>query len=341
MQKKPSIFIWIYWGTIFLIVFLALGFEALTFVRNIPPVARDSTVAFIQPGTSVREISEQLAGVRVLRSPWKLRVLARVSGKQKALKPGEYRFEIPSPPWRILRTLVEGKVILHKVTFPEGFTMEEIGETLSAAGLVDSNDFRRQLFRKDLLAYFALPGESFEGFLFPDTYYFSKVDAAMKMIETMVARFKQAVVPEDERKAKELGFNLLQWITLASIIEKESTRFDEHSLISSVFHNRLQKRMRLQSDPTVIYGIKDFNGNLTKKDLLTPTPYNTYTFRGLPPGPIANPGASSIHAAVNPAQSDYLYFVADQEGRHIFSKTYEEHLKNVAIYQLSRPAAPR
>ena len=215
--------------------------------------------------------------------------------------------------------------------------MEGVARAVHAAGLVDLDAFRRQLYRKDLLDYFGLPGQTFEGFLFPDTYYFAKTDAAMKMIETMVARFKEAIAPEDERNAKELGFNLLQWVTLASMIEKESSIPDEHPLISSVFHNRLKKKMRLQSDPTVIYGLPHFNGNLTKRNLETPTPYNTYTHAGLPPGPIANPSASAIHAAVNPPKTDYLYFVADQQGRHIFSKTYADHLKAVAVFQLHRP----
>jgi UPF0755 protein len=335
MAKKTSLLLWAYWGAITILVFTALGFEAFTFFRNTSPPT-DSTVLFIKPGLSVREISRQLQEGRVLDAPWKLRLLARVTGKQKELKPGEYRFDVPSPPWRVLRTMVEGKVILHKVTIPEGFAAKEIVATLVLSGLADRQDLMEQLVRKDLLARLRVPGGSFEGFLFPDTYFFSKTDETEKMLETMVARFRQNITPDDVRKSKELGLNLLQWITLASIIEKESSVPAEHPIISSVFHNRLKKKMRLQSDPTVIYGIPDFDGNLTRKDLETPTPYNTYTQGGLPPGPIANPGASAIHAAVNPGRTEYLYFVADRQGKHVFSKTYEEHQKAVATFQLSR-----
>jgi UPF0755 protein len=341
MGKKLSTFVWLYWGIVSLILIFTLGYETLSFVRNIPPLTPASTVVFIKPGSSVREMSRTLAEAQVLKTPWKLSFLARIFRKQAALRPGEYKMDVPSPPWTILRTLIEGKVILHKVTFPEGFTMTDITETLAASSLVNPDEFRGELARKDLLARLNLPGDTFEGFLFPDTYYFAKTDPPAKIVEAMVSRFRQAIRPEDQEKAEGFGFTLLQWITMASMIERESSLPDEHVTISSVFHNRLKKKMRLQSDPTVIYGIPNFNGNLTKLDLETPTPYNTYTRGGLPPGPIANPGESAIHAAVNPASTEYLYFVADQEGRHIFSKTYEEHLKAVAIYQLHRAAPPQ
>ncbi|MFH1262125.1 MAG: endolytic transglycosylase MltG [Pseudomonadota bacterium] len=336
MGKKTAALVGLYWMIVGGIALATIGYAVLTFVRNVPPGIAGSAVVFIKPGLSVREISRELAQVRVLQAPWKLRLLARLFGKQSLLKPGEYRMEIPSPPWKVLTMLVDGKVILHKLTIPEGFNLNEVVETVSATGLADPQEFQKQLDRKELLQRLKLPGESFEGFLFPDTYLFSKVDSSQKMIEAMVARFREVIRPEDQRKANDLGFDLVQWITLASIIEKESSVLAEHATVSSVFHNRLRKKMRLQSDPTVIYGIPNFNGNLTKKDLETPTPYNTYTQSGLPPGPISNPGASAIHAAVNPARTEYLYFVADQEGHHIFSKTYEEHVKAVNLYQLHR-----
>jgi UPF0755 protein len=335
MKERLSPFVWAYWLMIAVVILSVLSYEALTFVRNIPPTARDSAVVFIPPGQTVRDIAELLNEVGVLKSSWKLRILARIRRKQAALKPGEYRFDVPSPPWSIINALVEGKVILHRVTLPEGLTMREIAQVLSDEKLVELEAFLSELKRPELLTYFNIPGPTFEGFLFPDTYYFSRVDGAQKMIETMVARFAQAATSEDERKASTLGLNKLQWVTLASIIEKESSIVDEQPIVSSVFHNRLKRKMRLQSDPTVIYGIPNFNGNITKKDLLTPTPYNTYTQVGLPPGPIANPGATSLKAAANPATTEYLYFVANRQGRHVFTKTYQEHLAAVATYQLS------
>ncbi len=341
MTKRPPIFVWIYWGIVSSIIFLFFGFELLTFFRNIPYVPRDSVVVFVKPGSSVKEISTQLSESNILLSPWKFRFLTRLRKKQAALKPGEYRFDLPSTPWAVLETLIGGKVLRHKITVREGLTVKDVTEIVTQTKLVNINEFQNALARQDLLKSFEVPSETFEGFLFPDTYYFTKTDGAIRILETMVARFRQAIVPQDEHKAKEIGFNLLQWVTLASIIEKESNLSQEHRFISSVFHNRLRKRMRLQSDPTVIYGIPNFNGNLTKKDLTTKTPYNTYTKYGLPPGPIGNPGASALHAAVNPENTDYLYFVADRKGRHVFSKTYKEHLKAVLLFQLPGSANAR
>ena len=152
----------------------------------------------------------------------------------------------------------------------------------------------------------------------------------------MVRRFQEVFTPAWEERARERKMTVHQVVTLASIIEKETGAPAERPVISSVFHNRLQKDMRLASDPTVIYGIKDFNGNLTRKDLTTPTPYNTYKIKGLPPGPIANPGADAIQAALYPADTDFLFFVSKRDGTHHFSKTYPEHEKAVRKYQLRR-----
>jgi len=334
MNQKNTIFIWTYWGMILTVVSLFLAFQAFTFVKNLPYVARDSAVVFIEPKTTVRGISKQLGEAHVLKSPWKFRLLARVTGKHRNLQPGEYRFNVPSPPLEVLNTMAEGKVLLHRVTFPEGVTVEDVSQILIWGKLVKKEEFQSLLENKTLLDTFQVPANNFEGFLFPDTYFFSRTDGGAKIIETMVARFHQSINPNDQRKAREFGFSLIEWVALASIIEKEATVTDEHPIISSVFHNRLKKRMRLQSDPTVIYGIKNFDGNITKKHLRTDTPYNTYTRYGLTPGPIANPGSSAIHAAVNPAQTPYLYFVANNQGRHIFSKTYKEHRKAVVKYQI-------
>jgi len=330
-----AIFTWLYWGILSTLAAATAAVFILSFVQNIPPGVRDSKVLFIKPGSPLKEIARQLSAAEICPA-WKLKLLARLTRKQSALKPGEYRFDVPSPPLTLLNTLVEGKVLLHKVTFPEGSTMEEVAHILGSAELVPLEDFRSLLRRKDLLDALQVPGESFEGFLFPDTYQFSKIDGARSILEVLVARFRKALTPDDERQAATLDLNLLQWVTLASIIEKESSVPAEHAIISSVFHNRLKKRMRLQSDPTVIYGIPNFNGNITKKDLQTPTPYNTYTKAGLPPGPVANPGADSLHAAVHPARTDFLYFVARNDGTHAFAKTYEEHVRNVGKYQLAR-----
>lgn len=334
LKTRKSVFLWIYWGMLAIAIMVVLIYQAFTFVHNLPPVVRDTKVVFIEPKSTVRDIAQRLGNAQVLQSPWKFRLLARVTGKHRMLKPGEYRFDVPSPPLKILNTLAEGKVLLHKTTFPEGVTLKDIVEILAWYKLVDRQEFESALADKSLLKKFQIPAPGFEGFLFPDTYFFSKIDGSKKIIETMVARFHKAITKENRRKAKDYDFNLLQWVTLASIIEKESSVPKEHPIISSVFHNRLKKKMRLQSDPTVIYGLEKFDGNLTKKHLKTDSPYNTYTRFGMPPGPIANPGMSALHAAVNPAQTDYYYFVANNQGTHVFSRTYREHRKAVIKYQI-------
>lgn len=313
-----------------------VGLTAVSFFRNVPSGSGESTVVFVKPKSSLPQIARQLGDAGVLTSPWRLRFLVRITGNGRSLKPGEYAFKRPTSPYTTMKKLVSGDVLLHKVTFPEGITVRKVVEILVKAHLGSEEEFDRLMTDKRLLKKLKIPAESFEGFLFPDTYYFSKIDSPERILKTMVSRFRQALTRKDKKKAKKRKLNLREWITLASIIEKESTWPDEQPIVSSVFHNRLRKKMRLQTDPTVIYGIENFDGNLTRRHLETPTPYNTYVHYGLPPGPIANPGASAIQAAVNPADTEFLYFVANKKGQHVFSKTYEEHARNVARYQLRR-----
>jgi len=181
-----------------------------------------------------------------------------------------------------------------------------------------------------------LAGMTFEGYLFPDTYFFPRDVTIEGIISTMVKRFWSVFVPEWQARAKDLGLSVHQTVTLASIIEKETGAAFERPIISSVFHNRLKKKMRLESDPTVIYGIKNFDGNLTKKHLTTRTPYNTYKIRGLPIGPIANPGSASLEAALYPDDTKYIYFVSRKDRTHQFSMNLKQHNRAVRKYQLGR-----
>ncbi|MEJ2039528.1 MAG: endolytic transglycosylase MltG [Desulfosarcinaceae bacterium] len=222
------------------------------------------------------------------------------------------------------------------VTIPEGYTFKQIASELARLGLADEQAFIDLASDPATVHDFGLEGETMEGYLFPDTYYFPKGLPAKSIMAKMVERFRQQVPREWSQRARQLGLSLYQVITLASIIEKETGDASERPLISSVFHNRLKKHMRLESDPTVIYGIKNFDGNLTRKHLTTRTPYNTYTIRGLPKGPIANPGRDAIRAALYPAQTDFLFFVSKKDSTHHFSKTIEEHNRAVRKYQLRR-----
>ena len=206
---------------------------------------------------------------------------------------------------------------------------------LEQKGLVNKNEFLTLTSDPDIAGSYGLSGPDLEGYLYPDTYQFSRGLSATSIVDVMVKHFLEVIAPfRDQIKGS--GMTLAQVVILASIVEKETGCSGERPLIASVFLNRLKKNNRLESDPTVIYGIKDFNGNLTKKDLAKPTPYNTYAIRGLPPGAIANPGKEAIKAVLYPANTSYMYFVSKNDGTHHFSKTLSEHNNAVRIYQKNR-----
>ncbi|MBN2126167.1 MAG: endolytic transglycosylase MltG, partial [Deltaproteobacteria bacterium] len=231
-------------------------------------------------------------------------------------------------------------VIAHPVTIPEGLTASQIGALLEEKGLADKGGFLDLIRDPRLIKDYGLRGDSLEGYLYPDTYHFARGIPVQRIIDTMVKRFHELVDPLQDR-ARQVGMELEEVISLASIVEKETGLARERPLIASVFLNRLKRGMRLESDPTVIYGLKDFDGNLTREDLRHNTPYNTYTRRGLPPGPIANPGLDSIRAVLSPAETNYLYFVSKNDGSHHFSATLAEHNRAVVKYQKKRRRAGR
>jgi len=223
------------------------------------------------------------------------------------------------------------------VIIPEGFNMWKIAARLERKGIVRQIDFLRYAkdpdYARRILGWDA---PRLEGYLYPDTYRFYKNTPPEKVIQRMVKRFKSVFTNTFKRKAEELGWSIHQAMTMASIIEKETGRARERSKISSVFHNRLRRKWKMETDPTVIYGLlPSFNGNLTSKDLHNPHPYNTYKHRGLPPGPIASPGLAAIRAALYPLKTRYMFFVSKNDGTHVFSRTGKEHRKWVQIYQRS------
>jgi UPF0755 protein len=232
--------------------------------------------------------------------------------------------------------MVKGSVKLYKLTIPEGYNLYQIAELVAAANFGNQNAFIEKATDTALVRENGLEGETLEGYLFPDTYFFPKKITVETIIATMVRRFRSVFAPEWQARAKDLGLTVHQIVTLASIIEKETGASFERPIISSVFHNRLKKKMRLESDPTVIYGIKNFDGNLTKKHLTTRTPYNTYKIRGLPIGPIANPGSASLEAALYPDNTKYIYFVSKKDSTHQFSTNLKQHNHAVRKYQLRR-----
>lgn len=294
------------------------------------------TVVVVPPGERFQKIAVELTAAGVLNHPFKFIAYARIKHYDKRIKAGEYAFSKDMSPDAILKALIEGRVRLHKVTIPEGYTQKQIAELLQASGLTTASDFLKAATDPALLKAEGIDADSFEGYLFPETYFFPLCVTPKKIISTMVHRLREQFRPEWKKRAEMLGFSTHEIITLASIIEKEAGTAFERPIIASVFYNRLKKGMRLESDPTVIYGIKDFDGNLTRKHLKTPSRYNTYKIKGLPPAPIANPGADAIEAALYPAETKYLFFVSKQDRTHQFSSTIAEHNRAVRKYQLRK-----
>ena len=293
----------------------------------------------IRRGDTFSSVARELGEKGVVSQPRLFAFWARLRGFDTRVHRGLYRFEGPVSPGSVLDGLVRGRTVFHKVTIPEGFTVRQIGSLLERRGLVTPERFAAAV--SDPGALSRLGAGSMEGYLFPTTYHFRALATEEEIARTMFAEFKDTFTPEMETRARELGMTRHQLVTLASIIEKEGGPVAEMSLVSAVFHNRLKRGMRLQSDPTVIYGLADFNGDLTREHLRTPGPYNTYTIKGLPPGPIANPGLAAMKAALYPAAVEYLYFVSTNEGRHHFSASLRDHNAAVRKFQKNRrPRAP-
>jgi UPF0755 protein len=296
--------------------------------------SREKIHIVVEPGSSFIKIVQLLEDKGLVVIPFKFRLIARIYRLDKRIKAGEYLLSSDMTPVQIIDIITKGRVYLHRIVIPEGFNLKQIAVTVEKAEFAGADDFLKVTRDPDLLARLNIPADSLEGYLFPDTYLFAKGTTVIKIIETMVAHFKAQFKPEWEKQALKLGFSPHEIVTLASIIEKETGNASERKTISSVFHNRLKKKMRLETDPTVIYGIKDYDGNITRRHLRTWTPYNTYMIKGLPPGPIASPGAAALEAALYPDSTDYLFFVSKKDTTHHFSKTVTEHNRAVRKYQL-------
>jgi UPF0755 protein len=303
------------------------------------PQSTEVIVFDAELATSFQEIANNLERQGLIRNGFAFRTLARLQKKDTQIKAGEYELSASMKPQEILDKMVRGEMLQRRATIKEGMTLLDIGRALQDAGIIDAQSFYLAATDTDFAAAQGVKASSFEGYLFPDTYNFRRKTPARKIVATMLEQLQKRWPPEWAQRATILEMTLHQVLTLASIIEKESGNFEEQPVISSVFHNRLRKGMRLQADPTVIYGIKNFDGNITRRDLMTHTPYNTYMIDGLPPGPIANPGVNAIKAALYPADTNFLYFVGDGQGKHVFSETLYQHNNAVNQYQrgASRP----
>jgi UPF0755 protein len=290
----------------------------------------------VGPGEGFSAVARNLHARGLVVKPDKFKLVARFKGADKKIRAGEYELSAALSPRQILKKLVSGKVRLYRLTIPEGHTLQQIARTAEKARLCSAAEFITAAEDPSVVAALGIPAKNLEGYLYPDTYFFPKGTPAAEIVRAMTDHFQTVFKPEWGARAAELKMSRHAIVTLASIIEKETGAAFERPLISSVFHNRLKRGMRLQTDPTVIYGIPNFNGNLTRKDLATPTPYNTYVIRGLPPGPIASPGAKALEAALYPAETRYLYFVSKKDSTHQFSTNIRDHNKAVRKYQLRR-----
>jgi UPF0755 protein len=300
-----------------------------------PSWERHSKVVTIQAGTSFQEISRILDENGIIRDRWSFYLLARLEEAIPKVKAGEYEISTGMTPRAVLAKLTSGDVIQYPITIPEGYDLFQIGDALEQARVCNKKFFLGKAKDPVFVASLGLDGDSLEGYLFPDTYNFPKGFGEEIVIRQMVARFK-AVYASLAKRAAELGLSRKDVVILASMVEKEAMDDQERRLISAVFHNRLQRGMALQSDPTAVYGLKSENlrsERITKQDLLRKSPYNTYQINGLPKGPIANPGWKSLQAVLYPADVNFLYFVSRNDGTHFFSTTLQEHNRAVTKYQ--------
>lgn len=291
---------------------------------------------YIPPQTTFSGIQKILVEHDIIRKDRRFYQLAKYYKLTEKLKAGEYLFSSGVTHYQVLRGLADGSTVHWPVTVPEGSNIYQVADILNAGGWVERELFLQKVRGKEVLAGFKVKAESLEGYLFPDTYNLMRGQTAMEIITMMVERGQQVRKQLGDLTANELKLSPHGVITLASIVEKETGVGEERPLIARVFLNRLKRKMRLQADPTVIYGLTDFDGNLTRRDLKKVTPYNTYQIKGLPVGPIANPGRQAIAAVLHPAKESYLYFVSKNDGSHYFSKTLAEHNRAVRKYQKSR-----
>lgn len=299
----------------------------------------------IEPGASLHRVTRDLTEEGLVNAGWfgarGLVAYARIYQLERGIKSGEYRLSAAMSPTEILDQLISGNVATYPVTIPPGFNAREIAARLQAKELIgDADAFLALVSSREFARSLEIDADTLEGYLYPETYRFQKHTPEKQVAKTLVEHFRSALNNQDRERLAKSGRSLHQVVTLASVVEKETGAAPERPRIAGVFENRLKRGMMLQSDPTVIYGILvtrgEFDGNIRRRDLREDTPYNTYTRRGIPPGPIASPGIEAIRAVLAPEEHKYLYFVSMNNGTHQFSKTLREHNQAVDRYQRLR-----
>ena len=283
-------------------------------------------------GSSLKKLAGELEGAKIISNARLFVLYARLKGADAKVKAGSYQFNDGLPPSEILRRMVAGEIFAARFAVPEGYSVYQVAELLESKGIFKKEPFLKQCFNRALLKELGISGKSVEGYLYPSTYTIPPTMDEAGLIRTMVGQFDKVYSQRFDGRVQSLRVSTASVVTLASMIEKEAVVPTERPLIASVFKNRLNKGMPLQSDPTALYGVRAFGGKVSKQDIGRSTPYNTYLIKGLPPGPIGNPGSEAIEAALSPAATGYFYFVAKKDGTHYFSRTLDEHNRAVHTY---------
>ena len=291
----------------------------------------------IPQGTGPVGIGQRLVDAGVVLDPWTFRAAVLISGRARELKAGEYRFDAPIDALEVIDKIRRGDVYRRLLTFREGLTIAEMAVVFEQKGFGGAGDFLEAAADPAAIRDLDPAARDLEGYLFPETYALARGTPARDVVARMVSAFKDALDQDLRAAAAAEGLSVRQVVTLAALVEKETAAADERPLVAAVYRNRMKIGMGMQADPTVIYALQQagrYHGNLTRDDLQFDSPYNTYRYAGLPPGPIASPGRASLQAAVHPAPVDYLYFVSKNDGTHAFATTLEEHNHNVFRWQV-------
>jgi UPF0755 protein len=325
---------------IVLALLAAAGVAAVLYMRTSEPFkGYDAAEQFvvIESGSGTRSIGQRLIQAGVVRDEATFRAALWRSGRARALQAGEFRFDRPMTPAEVIDKIARGDVFNRRITFPEGLNIQEMARIYEQQGLGKAAAFIEAARDPAAIRGFDPDATDLEGYLFPETYAVPRDTTAAKLVSVMVERFKQLFTDEMQKAAQSLELSPRSAVTLAALVEKETAQPSERPIVAAVYLNRLKIGMAMQADPTVIYALQRagrYNGNIRRDDLSFDSPYNTYRYPGLPPGPIASPGLASLQAAVSPANVDYLYFVSRNDGSHVFARTLEEHNENVRQYQV-------
>jgi peptidoglycan lytic transglycosylase G len=327
-------------GVLLLLVLVAGAAGAFLYVRvNQPYRGYEGAEQFVEipPGAGSVGIGDRLVDGGVIRDRSTYRMALWMTGQGRHLKAGDYRFDRAMTPFEVIDKIARGDVYVIHVTFPEGLTMAEMAKIFESHGLGPASSFLEAAKDPAPIRDLDPAAHDLEGYLFPETYALPRRTDAATLVRLMVAAFNRALTPELRAAAAARNRTVRQTVTLASIVEKETAKAEERPIVAAVYINRLRIGMALQCDPTVIYALeraRAYTGNLRRDDLQFDSPYNTYRYPGLPPGPIASPGKASLEAVVRPADVDYVYFVSRNDGSHEFARTLDEHNRNVQKYQV-------